>query len=248
MRAWVRCIRTPLAEPPGPFVLQHNHSGAIGTQNMKKTLTVLAVMAIAAAAYAEISTTKLGEWAFASSESTVAPDPFKVDDVTAVSFSTLSRAGGLEVNGSSANFNSKGWNYTDETAKPHVELTITVASGFKVDNAGLKANAQSSNTGPGTMEWIMGNQTLTTWNMTSSATNYDVPMGNLAAGAYTLKQQSANLTTVGGGTLGAGGTSRLTTLQFNGDVSKTSAVPEPATMSLLGLGALAMALRRKLRK
>ena len=27
-----------------------------------------------------------------------------------------------------------------------------------------------------------------------------------------------------------------------------SAVPEPATMSLLGLGALAMALRRKLRK
>lgn len=247
MHAWVGCIRTPLAEPPGPFVLQHNHSGAIGIQNMKKTLTVLAVMAIAAAAYAEISTTKLGEWAFASSESNT-PDPFKVDGVTAVSFSALSRADGLTANGTSANFNSKGWNYTDETAKPHLELTITVASGFKVDNAGLKANAQSSGTGPSKTEWIMGTQTLTTWDMTSSAADYDVPMGNLTAGAYTLKQQSANLTTVNEGTLGGGGTSRLTTLQFNGDVSKTSAVPEPATMSLLGLGALAMVLRRKLRK
>ena len=216
---------------------------------MKKTLTVLAVMAIAAVAQAEISTTKLGEWVFANSESTVAPDPFSVGGVTAVSFSTLSRTNGLSANGTSANYNSKGWNYDeDATVKPNVELTITVESGFKVDNAGLKANAQSSGTGPSQMEWIMGTTTITNWAMTSSAADYEVEMGTLAAGSYTLKQQSANLTTVNNGTLGAGGTSRLTTLQFNGDVSEVAAVPEPATMSLLGLGALAMALRRKLRK
>ena len=35
---------------------------------------------------------------------------------------------------------------------------------------------------------------------------------------------------------------------FNAKFQATAAVPEPATMSLLGLGALAMVLRRKLRK
>jgi hypothetical protein len=37
-------------------------------------------------------------------------------------------------------------------------------------------------------------------------------------------------------------------LELQGTVKEASAVPEPATMSLLGLGALAIALRRKLRK
>jgi hypothetical protein len=42
-----------------------------------------------------------------------------------------------------------------------------------------------------------------------------------------------------------GGNFRLDNVVLNGTVT---AIPEPATMSLLGLGALAMVLRRKLSK
>ena len=41
------------------------------------------------------------------------------------------------------------------------------------------------------------------------------------------------------------GSLRINDLTMNGEVTS---IPEPATMSLLGLGALAMVLRRKIRK
>ena len=64
----------------------------------------------------------------------------------------------------------------------------------------------------------------------------------------TLNLVPTKATNVSGGNVAATGRTDLKELKINGSVTESSSVPEPATMSLLGLGALAMVIRRKLRK
>ena len=231
---------------------------------MKKTLTVLAVMAIAASAYAEISTNVLGSWAFQQGGTSTKPDDYKVDGVTAVSFSPLSRINGLTTNGTSAGtFNSAGWTKTNETtgAQAGIELTVTISQGFQVANAGLHAEGvNGTGTGPKYLQWQLGGNDIgSVWEVSTTKTpkdlDIDKEVGTMTAGAYTFtevasKNGGEELVNINGATLPSTGPSRMTGLEFRGDASAvpTPQVPEPATMSLLGLGALAMALRRKLRK
>ncbi len=254
MHAWVGCIRTPLAEPPGPFVLQHNHSGAIGTQNMKKTLTVLAVMAIAAAAHADV----IASWSFLDGELTNdgKPTAGTAANLDKVTVGDLVR-NDMNKNGGSGNIlTAAGWAGADA----YVGFTVSVAQGWEIAGASMGAlgKLNAANSGPAKLDWQVDGVTKDTWTPAagSATTGSTPPDANLDtiddSKVHNIRLvYQANSGQAGGGTgaPASNGTGRIGgDLQFKGTIQEASAVPEPATLSLLGLGALAMALRRKLRK
>ncbi len=256
MRAWVRCIRTPLAEPPGPFVLQHNHSGALGTQNMKKTLTVLAVMAIAAAAHADIT----GTWASWTTNKATGSDYLTVSDLKAWNSSmqnnTASQKDIFNVNGMNGDVNGG------------IAFTYTVAENYQIVDAAMVGQARVTKAGPIEYNWYLGSTleggptSATGGNIKFAGTGAETgkvldssnsSLGDLSGSGAVFLIADASKGRAGAGTGAPSGNfaftgSGDTALQLQGTLKEASAVPEPATMSLLGLGALAIALRRKLRK
>lgn len=146
------------------------------------------------------------------------------------------------------------------------QFTITIVEGYELTLASLNVNVQSSGTGPGVVSWsITGddyafNTETFTITQTSGgvgqAASFDLSGADvLTAGTYTFTYVLESTVSANGtGTVASGGTSRLYAgLTLSGDLAEAQdpdpgVVPEPTTMALLGLGALAVAARRRMSK
>ena len=214
---------------------------------MKKTLAVLAVLAVAAAAQADLLaswnlTGKTGaEWNEAKPiAANTTGDNIASATLSPVGMTDFGTAGNsLRVNGSS-------WGGIDPTASSYISVSLTADANYTmtVTNINMRVNRANS-AASGQALWVSGGQAITEpWALINSTSQSPALLSNPSGSSVELRLL-ATMTATGGnyGFTGAGTTGH--SLQINGT---TAAVPEPTTMSLLGLGALAMVLRRKLRK
>ena len=220
---------------------------------MKKILAGIAVLAVAAAAQAEL----LNTWTFTGGGNQTNERNEEIANYDKVTYTDLT-LNNLTLTGTgTANkfLASQGWNGDNAS----VSTVVTVSNGYEITGAKFQVGGlNAANGGPGSMKWQLngsdvGNQTWTVKYQSTASVADDYDIGKLAAGANTLSLVKAGSENTTGGSIGATGTFRLlNTLKLDGTIGTTgsdpSAVPEPATMSLLGLGALAMVIRRKLRK
>jgi hypothetical protein len=231
-------------------VLQHEETTrGRRKKEMKKTMAVLAVLAVAAAAQAEM----LATWSSSG-----------VDNKN-----ELATFGALEaVNG--AGTTSGGiFAVNKMEAGGGVGFSYTINSDYQVDNTKISGSYGGATSGPKQLDWYLGvdaTAAATDTKITSATpiirtgsttgTFTDTDLGTLKGSGYVKLLANTAEGNYNGGTLASNGTFNFRTatgfnpeaLKLSGDVNPASAVPEPATMSLLGLGALAMVLRRKLRK
>ena len=211
---------------------------------MKKVLATLAVVAIAATAQAEL----LATWGtFTGGNTAVLTVNESAANWGNVTWGNLSRELGspaLQVASTAAGaFSANTW-----TGGGYFYLTVTPDAMYQIANAEISYRVNGSATGPGTMAWYLNGTPVNDGRaITTSSTLWTDDIGTIGPGLNTLSYAPVGtLNQSGGGAFAAGGSARLnTSVTLDGDIQ---AVPEPATMSLLGLGAVAMLIRRKMNK
>lgn len=216
---------------------------------MKKILAGIAVLAVAAAAQADL----LATWTFDAGESSVQMDPNgNAANIGQVTIGNLERID-TKINGTGAGQFTAA---TSWSANSGIGIPVAVNDGYEIAGAQLALTSGSAingaNSGPGFVQWSLGSTPVgTAWTVSRTSGNSDAPavdVGTISAGNHSLYLFASGTTSVTGGTLGSGGVRLWGSMNMEGSVQEATSVPEPATMSLLGLGALAMVIRRKLRK
>ena len=223
---------------------------------MKKLMIALAIATVASVASADI----LATWNFYGSNSTQwgGAMPLAGANLDAnIASASLTLSGALTTTGSSNNLRSNGtyWGTTapDLADAGYVQIALAAADGFEMTIETITGRVAGSGTGVGGLDrwsasvdggaygWIIAagataNNTAMSWNV-DDTTGEDITLRYYAS------------PTAAGGSWGFSGNNSATpadqSIVINGT---TQSVPEPATMGLLGLGALAMVLRRKMSK
>ena len=210
---------------------------------MKKLMIALAIVAIASVAQAELLATwtlNAGGTATATENGTVNMDQVTFGDLTRTGLGVASTVAGQ--------FSSNGFGHAGPNS---ISFLVTINSGYQITGASLNSTSiNGSNTGPGTVQWQLNgvNAGASLVRTSSAAVAWNASIGDIGEGANTLAIVQVGTANVTGGATSTGGSFRINNLTMSGDVASTAPVPEPATMGLLGLGALAMVLRRKMSK
>ncbi len=207
---------------------------------MKKALTALAIVAIAATAQAEL----LATWNTADNSGAVTlpvGTGVVVSDLSL--FNATKTTSTTDIWGQNGTHNGGGFQFSIES----------ITAGSFISGATIASSLTGSGTGPRQMDWYINSDAVSGQSIVRTVTTvvaFDNTLGDLYSGDVVSLRANLDAGSVRSGAadpVQSGGSVRLisTAMTLNGDIQ---AIPEPATMSLLGLGALAMVLRRKMKK
>ncbi|MDX2200596.1 MAG: PEP-CTERM sorting domain-containing protein [Phycisphaerae bacterium] len=175
-------------------------------------------------------------------------------DFAQINVTPISRGAGLTATAAANSISASGW--TGETSD-WIGFSFDVQSGFTATLANFFFASRSSSTGPGftavrtSLDGFTSNVATIAQAPGANFVNNIVNLSGLGpiTGTLEVRFYSDNTTSAGGGTVGANGTLRFgnyspdgttfTPFRIEGEV-----VPEPASLALLALGALA-AIRRR---
>ena len=209
---------------------------------MKKLMIALAVLAFACAAQAAIIANYTFDGSSAASSDSEANSiagTFTASDTTLGFIAGTAWPGGV-----AADEATWGTTATSQAgANKWWYFTVTPEAGYQITITGLSFLYGGTQAGPKDFGWSIG---TTYYDATAFPHTTTVSaVGPFNSSVVSVTVSEATTIAIQAWNASSTGNFRVDSVQLSGDVTS---IPEPATMGLLGLGALAMVLRRKMSK